>query len=147
MGDYFKHWLSFEKPGVKIPPIFGVNWFRRDKENKFMWPGYSENMRVLKWIFQRCQGVAGGFKHALGTSPRFEDMDWAGHENYSKVSFAELHKIDGAAWTAELEAQREFLARFGEHLPVQLMGYHEQLKHKLMDGADTAATTGPVNEL
>ncbi len=133
MGDYFKHWLSFERPGVDLPPVFGVNWFRRDEQNKFIWPGYSDNMRVLKWIFERINHRTEGTRHALGLSPKFEDLDWSGLESYSRVSFAKLNGLDALAWIEELKGHREFLGRFGERLPTELMGYHESLGRRLSE--------------
>lgn len=133
MGDYFNHWLSFERQGVKLPQIFGVNWFRRNEQNQFIWPGYSENMRVLKWIFGRCQEKEHGQSHALGTSPRYEDLDWTGQEHFPRANFDQLNTLDAPAWLEELKNQRESLARFGERLPAQLMGYHEQLQQRLTD--------------
>jgi phosphoenolpyruvate carboxykinase (GTP) len=131
MGDYFAHWLSFARDGVQLPPVFGVNWFRKNEQNQFIWPGYSENMRVLKWIFERVQGRAGGKEHVLGLSPDFADLDWDGLENYSLSAFQELNRIDPGAWRTELETHREFLTRFGDRLPTKLMGYHEDLGRKL----------------
>ncbi len=133
MGDYFAHWLSMEREGVNLPPVFGVNWFRRNEQNQFIWPGYSENMRVLKWIFERTKGRASGQKHALGTSPAFDDLEWSGLENYSRAAFAFINRIDAAAWSDELKSHREFLTRFGDHMPSKLMGYHEDLGRRLAE--------------
>ncbi|MBX3023135.1 MAG: phosphoenolpyruvate carboxykinase (GTP) [Bdellovibrionales bacterium] len=134
MGSYFKHWLSFDRKDVKLPAVFGVNWFRRDENGKFLWPGYSENMRVLEWIFRRVKGQAKGRPQALGTAPGFEDLNWQGLEAFSAAAFVELNKIDHPAWQAELKEHREFLSRFGENLPHQLMAHQESLNHKLIDG-------------
>ncbi len=132
MGDYFGHWLGFAAAaGANLPPIFGVNWFRRNEQNQFIWPGYSENMRVLKWIFERCTGHAQGETHALGVSPRYVDMDWSGLEDYAPAHFSDLHRIDVHAWARELADQREFLNRFGTRIPVQFMDYHERLTQRL----------------
>lgn len=133
MGDYFAHWLTFEREGVDLPPVFGVNWFRRNEQNQFIWPGYSDNMRVLKWIFDRVKGRAKGVRHALGTSPEFDDLDWTGLENYSRTAFSHLNGIDADAWTDELKVHREFLTRFGDHMPSQLIGYHEDLGRRLAE--------------
>jgi phosphoenolpyruvate carboxykinase (GTP) len=134
MGDYFAHWLSLaENKSLKLPPIFGVNWFRKDANGKFLWPGFSENMRVLKWIFDRVKGRAGGMKTALGTAPAFENLEWQGLENYSAAMFAQLNTLDKGAWKEELNVHREFLSRFGEHLPVALMSYYEDLGKRLSE--------------
>lgn len=131
MGDYFKHWLSFADKGLKLPPIFGVNWFRKGNQGQFIWPGFSENMRVLKWIFERVHGRASGRKTALGLAPAFEDLDWSGLEKYPVTDFAELNRLDAVAWRQELGAHREFLARFQERLPRELMDYNEQLSVRM----------------
>lgn len=133
MGDYFNHWLSFENKGLKLPPIFGVNWFRRNRDGKFAWPGYTDNMRVLKWIFNRVKGRANGRKHALGLSPTFEDLDWTGLENYSVADFSELNKLDRVAWTTELEAHKQYLNSFGERMPMALAAQHEEILKRMND--------------
>jgi phosphoenolpyruvate carboxykinase (GTP) len=133
MGDYFAHWLNFTSLTDKLPPVFGVNWFRKSDEGKFIWPGYSDNMRVLKWIFDRVKGRVGGRTHALGTSPAYEDLDWSGLESYAATDFSKLNKIDNVAWRAEIDSHREFLGKFGERLPKGLMAYHESLGRKLAE--------------
>ena len=88
MGDYFGHWLKMGR-AVKHPPrIFRVNWFRRDAGGKFLWPGFGENMRVLSWIVGRCQGRAQGEDTPLGVMPRYEDLNWAGLESFTRARFA-----------------------------------------------------------
>ncbi len=133
MGDYFEHWLSFENKNLKLPPIFGVNWFRRNAEGKFVWPGFSENMRVLKWIFSRVQNKAKGQKQALGISPTFEDLDWEGLEHYPVSDFSELNRLDRISWMAELDAHRDFLNSFGDKMPISLMSVHETLRQRMLD--------------
>jgi phosphoenolpyruvate carboxykinase (GTP) len=137
MGDYFKHWLKFADRGLKLPLIFGVNWFRRNDQGQFVWPGYSENMRVLKWIFERVHRRAPGRRTALGTAPAFEDLDWQGLENYPVADFLELNRLDVAAWRQELVAHREFLGRFGDQLPHELMGYNETLSVRFKDADES----------
>lgn len=131
MGDYFKHWLSFADKGLKLPPIFGVNWFRKGNQGQFIWPGFSDNMRVLKWIFERVHGRASGRPTALGLAPAFEDLDWSGLEKYPVTDFAELNRLDTVAWRQELEGHREFLARFQDRLPRDLMAYNERLSVRM----------------
>jgi phosphoenolpyruvate carboxykinase (GTP) len=133
MGDYFQHWLSFAKKDLRLPPIYGVNWFRRNSEGRFIWPGYADNMRVLKWIFERVKGQASGQRQALGTAPAFQDLDWTGLQNYSESDFAELNRFDRVAWSNELDAHREFLSRFGDRLPSELMAQHEELQKRIHD--------------
>src|SRR5262252_7801685 len=94
MGDYFAHWLKMGR-AVKHPPrIFRVNWFRRDAQGKFIWPGFGENMRVLQWVFERCRGKASAVETSLGEMPRFEDLDWRGLEKVSRAQYSELEGID-----------------------------------------------------
>jgi phosphoenolpyruvate carboxykinase (GTP) len=132
MADYFAHWLEM---GAKIqhpPRIFRVNWFRRDANGKFLWPGFGENMRVLQWIAQRCQERAAGVETALGVMPRFEDLTWSGLEQrISKAQFAELERVDPVAWRDELASHDELFGKFGDRLPAALEArrgkMHEQL--------------------
>ncbi len=127
MGEYFDTWLKLENKGLKLPKIFGVNWFRKNSDGQFAWPGFSENMRVLKWIFERVGGRAEGKPSFLGTNPRFEDLDWTGLEKYPTSDFVELNNLDRVAWASELKAHREFLAKFDRHLPSQLMSVNEKM--------------------
>lgn len=125
MGKYFNTWLRLEKQGYKLPKVFGVNWFRKNSDGRFAWPGFSENMRVLKWIFERVQDKAEGKRSFMGVHPRFEDLDWSGLEKYPTSDFVELNKLDRVAWAEELKAHREFLSRFGDELPGRLMAINE----------------------
>jgi phosphoenolpyruvate carboxykinase (GTP) len=138
MGDYFAHWLSFAdeskwKHVAHLPKVFNVNWFRKDENGTFMWPGYGENMRVLKWIFERVQGRAGGEKTILGLRPRYEDLDWMGLESFSKVAFEKLMSIDGHAWVEEAKNHAESLAKYGSRLPAALIGENEKLHVRSLD--------------
>ena len=120
MADYFAHWLEMGRK-IKSPPrIFRVNWFRRDANGKFIWPGFSENLRVLQWIFERCRGRAKGVATPLGEMPRYQDLDWNGLEKVSPDQYAELARIDAAAWRAELASHDELFGKFGKRLPVAL---------------------------
>ena len=117
MADYFAHWLDMGRK-VKLPPrIFRVNWFRRDSNGKFIWPGFSENLRVLQWIFERCRGRAKGMATPLGDMPRYEDLDWHGLDKISADQYAELARIDAAAWRDELASHDELFGKFGNRLP------------------------------
>jgi phosphoenolpyruvate carboxykinase (GTP) len=131
MGDYFAHWLKMGR-AVKHPPkIFRVNWFRRDANGRFIWPGFGENMRVLQWIAQRCQGRAQGAETPLGVMPRFEDLNWQGLDKVSSAQYGELASIDAGAWRDELRSHDELFAKLGQHLPgpleAQRNRMHEQL--------------------
>jgi phosphoenolpyruvate carboxykinase (GTP) len=127
MGDYFDHWLRMGR-AVKHPPrIFRVNWFRRDSNGKFIWPGFGENMRVLQWVFERCRGKATAVETSLGEMPRFEDLDWRGLEKLSRDQYAELENIDPAAWKTELESHDELFGKLGQHLPPALETRRDQM--------------------
>ena len=93
-GDYFQHWLKVGSALKEPPRIFGVNWFRLDENGKFMWPGYGENMRVLKWVVERCNGNAGAVDTPLGHMPRYEDMEWQGLDGFSRGRFEQLVAVD-----------------------------------------------------
>lgn len=137
IGDYFAHWLSvgdsIENSVVDgeesaLPQIFCVNWFRKDQNGDFLWPGYGENMRVLKWIFERTSGVGGAESSELGFRPRFDDLDWSGFPAPDEGRFAASIKIDAAEWLQELELQREFFAKVGKHLPATFTSILERLE-------------------
>ena len=131
MGDYFDHWLRIGG-AVKHPPkIFRVNWFRRDKQGKFIWPGFGENMRVLRWIVERCRGQAGGIDSALGTMPRFEDLDWTGLERLAPAQYDELTRVDAEAWKDELVSHEELFGKLGSHLPGPLETRKGRMRERL----------------
>lgn len=135
MGDYFSHWLSFAKqPGLKLPKIFGVNWFRKNAEGKFMWPGYGENMRVLQWIFSRVTANKPAAKHAMGYFPNFDDMDWNGLE-MSPEKFKELTQVGGEGWLEELQSRKQFLEQYGERMPKELLTYCTALMERVASGS------------
>jgi len=131
MGDYFAHWLKMGKAVRQPPKIFRVNWFRRDANGKFLWPGFGENMRVLQWIVERCQDRAEGVDTPLGTMPRYEDLTWAGLEKLSPAQFAELERIDSGAWKEELSAHDELFGKFGSRLPEALETRRGRMHQKL----------------
>ncbi|TAN52751.1 MAG: phosphoenolpyruvate carboxykinase (GTP) [Betaproteobacteria bacterium] len=131
MGDYFAHWLRMGKAVRHPPRIFRVNWFRRDANGKFVWPGFSENMRVLAWIVERCHGRAQAAPNALGLMPRYEDLRWAGLEKFGRERFAELEQIDRHAWQHELGAHDELFAKLGAKLPRELAARRAQLHQQL----------------
>jgi phosphoenolpyruvate carboxykinase (GTP) len=121
MADYFAHWLKMGRAVQQPPKIFRVNWFRRDANGKFIWPGFGENMRVLQWIVERCQGTArGGVETPLGTMPRYEDLTWSGLDKVSPAQFAELERVDTNAWREELRAHDELFGKFGTRVPEPL---------------------------
>jgi len=117
MGDYFAHFLNIGKrPGAKLPKIFYVNWFRTDENGKFLWPGYGENSRVLKWIFERCDAKVHAVETPIGRLPEPGDLDTAGLD-LPPESIAKLLNVDLEGWNAEIPSIREHFARFGSHLP------------------------------
>jgi phosphoenolpyruvate carboxykinase (GTP) len=131
MGDYFAHWLEMGGAVTQPPKIFRVNWFRRDAKGKFIWPGFSENMRVLAWIVERCHGRAEGVDSALGIMPRFEDLSWSGLERFAGAQFGELTRFDPGAWKDELAAHDELFGKLGAHLPRVLEQRRAQLHQRL----------------
>lgn len=120
IGDYFSHWLKMGKAVASAPRIFRVNWFRKDADNRFIWPGFGENMRVLDWIVARCEGRAQGVDTPLGIVPRHEDLNWNGLEQFTTRQFDELSQVDGGAWKDEIASHDELLGKLGAHLPGEL---------------------------
>ena len=116
MGDYWQHWLNMENNVGHLPMIFRVNWFRKDKDGKFLWPGFGQNMRVLQWILERVKGKAGAEKTSFGRSPRYEDLNWKGLD-YSPAKFSELMAFEKAASIAEIEDQSVMFDKLGDALP------------------------------
>jgi phosphoenolpyruvate carboxykinase (GTP) len=131
IGDYFAHWLRVGKAVTRPPRIFRVNWFRRDAAGKFLWPGFGENMRVLQWIVERCEGSAKGSPTALGIMPRYEDLSWKGLEKFTSDRYAELTEVEHDAWAEELHSHDELLGKLGAHLPVELEARRTLLHEKL----------------
>ena len=117
MGDYFAHWLKIGRAVKQPPKIFRVNWFRRDANGKFIWPGFGENMRVLKWIVERCEGKAQRRGNAARHHAALRGPDWTGLEKLSPAQFAELERVDNGAWREELSAHDELFGKFGARLP------------------------------
>jgi phosphoenolpyruvate carboxykinase (GTP) len=130
MGDYFRHWIKMQRGLDVTPRIFKVNWFRKDESGKFLWPGFSENMRVLRWIVERVQGHGRGRETAIGWVPRYEDIDWTGLD-FSREDFEELMKVDRAAWRKELIAHEELFIELHDHLPPEMIYERELLICKL----------------
>ncbi|MGH7957255.1 MAG: phosphoenolpyruvate carboxykinase (GTP) [Opitutaceae bacterium] len=126
MGDYFRHWISMQRKLTETPRIFHVNWFRKDKDGKFMWPGYSENMRVLKWIFDRVRAGGRAREMPIGWVPRYKDIDWTGLD-FPEEKFEELQSFDRAAWRAEVLGHEELFLDLHSHLPKEMVYERELL--------------------
>ncbi|MBM3396464.1 MAG: phosphoenolpyruvate carboxykinase (GTP), partial [Betaproteobacteria bacterium] len=135
MGDYFRHWLEVGERITDRPRIFCVNWFRKGPNGKFLWPGYGENMRVLKWIIDRCRDRAGAVESVLGWMPRREDLEWTGLDQVSAEQFQELMSIERDAWMRELELHAEFFARLADRLPSEFQQKREALQRNLQAAA------------
>jgi phosphoenolpyruvate carboxykinase (GTP) len=131
MGDYFAHWLKIgERAGAKLPKIFFVNWFRQDENGKFMWPGYGENSRVLKWVFERCAGKANAVETPIGRLPKAEDLDTRGMD-ISPATISKLLTVDVEGWRKEIPNMREYFTMFGDRLPAGILKQVDQLEERL----------------
>ena len=134
MSDYFQHWLDMEHKleslGHTLPRIFCVNWFRKGDDGKFVWPGYGDNMRVLKWMIDRLEGQATGVDHAFGISPTYGEITWTGLD-FSEAQFNTVTSIDKAAWTQELALHAELFQQLAYHLPKELVETKLQLEKRL----------------
>jgi len=127
MGDYFRHWIKMQRSLSETPRIFHVNWFRKNADGKFMWPGFSENMRVLKWITDRARGRALGRETPIGWMPRYQDIEWKGLESFPQQSFDELQHFDREAWHKEVIAHEELFLALHDHLPSEMVYERELL--------------------
>lgn len=131
MGDYWQHWLDMgQRGGDKMPQIFHVNWFRKDANGKFLWPGFGENMRVLAWITERCHGEGDAVSTPLGLMPTAEALNLAGL-NLNPAQQAELFKVDRDEWKLEVHEREKFFRQFGDKLPEGLRAENEALKQRL----------------
>jgi phosphoenolpyruvate carboxykinase (GTP) len=126
MGDYIRHWIKMQRELAMTPRVFHVNWFRRDVQGRFLWPGFSENMRVLRWIVERVHGRAQGRETPIGWVPRYEDIDWTGLD-FPRSTFDELMAVERAAWRKEVISHEELFIDLHEHLPPELIYERELL--------------------
>ncbi|MCS6820311.1 MAG: phosphoenolpyruvate carboxykinase (GTP) [Microscillaceae bacterium] len=126
MADYFNHWLQFGRNLEYPPRIFGVNWFRKDENGNFLWKGFSDNMRVLKWIIDRIRGRVVARESSIGWMPRYEDIDWRGYE-FSREDFYKIIRVDSEAWKAELLAHEELFEKMYDKLPKEYIAMRELL--------------------
>jgi len=134
MSDYFQHWLDLGKKldasGAKLPKIYTTNWFRKGADGKFVWPGYGENMRVLKWMIERIEHKAEGTEHVFGVSPRYQDLSWTGLD-FSAEQFDTVTSIDKSAWRDELKLHEELFAQLAHHLPKELPATKAAIQERL----------------
>src|SRR5215467_3719644 len=131
MGDYFAHWLRVgEKAGARMPKIYFVNWFRKDEKGRFLWPGYGENSRILKWIFERCSGTAQAIDTPIGRLPRPEDLDTKGMD-LPPGALSKLLSVDVSGWLSEIPLINSFFDEMGEHLPPEMREEVAALEQRL----------------
>ena len=126
MGDYFRHWINMQRSLSETPRIFHVNWFRKDADGKFVWPGFSQNMRVLKWIIDRARGRAHGRETPIGWMPDYQDIEWKGID-YPKEKFDSLMSFDREAWKQEVLMHEELFILLHSHLPKEMVYEREML--------------------
>lgn len=134
MSDYFQHWLNLgaklEAAGAKLPRIYKTNWFRKNAEGQFIWPGFGENTRVLKWMIDRIENEAQGVEHAMGISPRYEDIRWNGLD-FNKQQFEQVISLDKADWDIEIKLHEELFEKLAYNLPKDLVEAKDRLVARL----------------
>jgi phosphoenolpyruvate carboxykinase (GTP) len=126
MGDYFRHWIKMQRSLSATPRVFHVNWFRKDENGRFLWPGFSDNMRVLKWIVDRVRGRAQGKETPIGWTPHYDDIEWAGL-TFSREQFEALQQVDRDAWRREVMGHEELFLNVHDHLPPEMIYERELL--------------------
>jgi phosphoenolpyruvate carboxykinase (GTP) len=126
MGDYFRHWITMQRSLKQTPRIYHVNWFRKDADGKFMWPGFRENMRVLKWIVDRAHGRGMAQETPIGWMPEYDDIDWNGLD-YPREKFDEMQAFDRTAWRSEVIGHEELFIELHDHLPSEMVYERELL--------------------
>jgi phosphoenolpyruvate carboxykinase (GTP) len=136
MGSYINHWLAIGRQIPNPPRIFSVNWFRRDADGGYAWPGFGENMRVLQWIVERSRGHAVGIESPLGWMPRYEDLDWDGLEDFTEAQFLECTSIDRSDWHAELLECEDLFMKLHERLPGEMRSIRDLVTSALWRSPD-----------
>ncbi|MDB4473608.1 phosphoenolpyruvate carboxykinase (GTP) [Opitutaceae bacterium] len=126
MGDYFRHWIIMQKSLTETPRVFNVNWFRKDDDGKFLWPGFSDNMRILQWIVDRARGRTAAKETPLGWQPKYDDIDWTGLD-FSEEEFRSLQTVDRDKWRREIIGHEELFLTLHDHLPKELIYERELL--------------------
>ncbi|HMU46817.1 MAG TPA: phosphoenolpyruvate carboxykinase (GTP) [Chitinophagaceae bacterium] len=127
IGDYVNHWMQFGRDLPNAPRIFGVNWFRKDENGKFLWPGFGQNIRVLKWIVERIKGKTSSVESPMGWMPRYEDIDWTGLESFSKENFARIMTVDRELNKQELLSHEALFEKMYDRLPKEFLFMRELL--------------------
>ena len=134
MSDYFQHWLSLGEKltaaGATLPKIYCVNWFRKDADGQFVWPGYGENMRVLQWMIERLGGTAQGVDNLFGISPQYQDLNWTGLD-FTRAQYEQVSNIEPGAWRTELALHDELFKQLAYHLPAELTATRAQIEQRL----------------
>jgi len=131
MADYWSHWYAMsDKLGAHAPAVFYVNWFRTSRDGRWLWPGFVDNSRVLKWMCQRVEGTIGARQTPIGNMPRTEDFDLSGLAIPAE-DFAELMEVDTAAYRADMADAEAYLAQFGDRVPPRLRQQLEAQKARL----------------
>jgi phosphoenolpyruvate carboxykinase (GTP) len=130
MSEYFQHWLNMGTKVEQQPNIYCVNWFRTDAQGKFVWPGFGDNMRVLKWMLERIEGTAGGTEHVFGTSPEYADLNWEGLD-FSAGQYEMITSIDTASWQEELKLHDELFDKLAHKLPQELVATKADIAKRL----------------
>jgi phosphoenolpyruvate carboxykinase (GTP) len=129
MADYFAHWLKMGKKIPKPPKIFHVNWFRKGADGKFLWPGYGENVRVLKWILERVEGHGSAQETPIGFVPAKNGLTLDGM-SIADAALGELLSVNPQEWESELLETKEFFGKFGNRLPREILEEHEKLSRR-----------------
>ncbi len=146
MGDYFNHWLNVGRNLPNPPRIFMVNWFRKGRDGKFLWPGFGENMRVLKWIVQRAHGRAYALECPLGWIPRYKDLDWTGLDDFPFERFEALMSVDRKLWMAEVHQHESFFLRLYDRLPKEFTSERELLISRLWRSPEVWHLASEIHE-
>jgi phosphoenolpyruvate carboxykinase (GTP) len=134
MSEYFQHWVDMgrkmQASGATLPKFYCVNWFRTDENGKFIWPGFGDNMRVLKWIVDRAENKAGGTDHPFGITPQYGDLNWEGLD-FSEQAYARITAIDKQEWQAEIKLHTELFEKLKHKLPPELEATRQQLEKRI----------------
>ena len=129
-GDYWDHWLQFSERSNKLPKMFHVNWFRRDEDGRFLWPGFGENLRVLRWIIDRCENRVDAVETPIGFLPKPEDIDTTGLD----IAEGDMHtllEVNNESWKEEMSAVGEYLQEYGDRIPEKLSEEHRKIIESL----------------